>query len=115
MLGLQSRDHAKKRKENTSWSQATFVYFRAMPPRHLTPALVTCRCRPPPLRVAAPSADYEYLMFLGARHSCGQLAENTARMARDLELARGAMTKRAKQKVNAKILSRKKLGIVNIE
>jgi hypothetical protein len=36
-------------------------------------------------------------------------------MARDLELARGAMTKRAKQKVNAKILSRKKLGIVNIE
>jgi hypothetical protein len=28
MLGLQSRDHAKKRKENTSWSQATFVFFR---------------------------------------------------------------------------------------
>jgi hypothetical protein len=72
MLGLQSRDHAKKRKENTSWSQATFVYFRAMPPRHLTPALVACRCRPPPLRVVAPSADYEYLMFLGARRSCGQ-------------------------------------------
>ncbi len=72
MLGLQSRDHAKKQKENTSWSQATFVYFRAMPPRHLTPALVACRCRPPPLRVVAPSADYEYLMFLGARCSCGQ-------------------------------------------
>ena len=72
MLGLQSRDHAKKRKENTSWSQATFVYFRAMPPRHLTPGLVACRCRPPPLRVVAPSADYEYLMFLGARRSCGQ-------------------------------------------
>ena len=72
MLGLQSRDHAKKRKENTSWSQATFVYFRAMPPRHLTPALVACRCHPPPLRVVAPSADYEYLMFLGARCSCGQ-------------------------------------------
>jgi len=48
MLGLQSRDHAKKRKENTSWSQATFVFFRAMPPHHLTPALVACRCRPPP-------------------------------------------------------------------
>ena len=72
MLGLQSRDHAKKRKENTSLSQATFVYFRAMPPRHLTPALVACRCRPPPLRVVAPSADYEYLMFWGARRSCGQ-------------------------------------------
>ena len=72
MLGLQSRDHAKKGKENTSWSQATFVYFRAIPPRHLTPALVACRCRPPPLRVVAPSADYEYLMFLGARRSCGQ-------------------------------------------
>ena len=72
MLGLQSRDHAKKRKENTSWSQATFVYFRAMPPRHLTPALVACRCRPPPPRVVASSADYEYLMFLGARRSCGQ-------------------------------------------
>jgi hypothetical protein len=25
MLGLQSRDHAKKRKENTSWSQATLI------------------------------------------------------------------------------------------
>ena len=73
MLGLQSRDHAKNRKYNTSLSQATLVYFRAMPPRHLTPALVACRCRPPPLHVVAPSADYEYLMFLGARRSCGQL------------------------------------------
>ena len=72
MLGLQSHDHAKKRKENTSWSQATFVYFRAMPPRHLTPALVACHCRPPPLRLVAPSADNEYLMFWGARRSCGQ-------------------------------------------
>jgi hypothetical protein len=43
------------------------------------------------------------------------LAVNAARTARDLELARGARTKRAKQKVNAKLLSRKKLGIVNIE
>ena len=43
-----------------------------MPPRHLTPALVACRCRPPPPRVVASSADYEYLMFLGARRSCGQ-------------------------------------------
>ena len=43
-----------------------------MPPRHLTPALVACHCRPPPLRVVAPSADYKYLMFLGARRSCGQ-------------------------------------------
>ncbi len=60
---LQSRDHAKKRKQNTSLSQATLVYFRAMPPRHLMPALVACRCRPPPLRVVAPSADYEYWMF----------------------------------------------------
>ncbi len=38
----------KKRKENTSWSQATFVYFRATPPRHLMPTLFTCCCRPPP-------------------------------------------------------------------
>ena len=73
MLRLQSSDHAKKRKLNTSLSQqATLVYFRAMPPRHLTPALVACHCRPPPLRVVAPSANYEYLMFLGARRSCGQ-------------------------------------------
>jgi len=78
MLGLQSRDHAKKRKENTSWSQATFVYFRAMPTRHLTPALVACRCHPPPLHVVAPSTDYEYLMFLGARRSCGQSSEATS-------------------------------------
>jgi len=35
--------------------------------------------------------------------------------ARDLELARGARTIRVKKKVNAKILIRKKLGIVNIE
>jgi hypothetical protein len=39
-----------------------------MPPRHLTPALVACHCRLPPLRVVAPSAE-----FLGARRSCGQL------------------------------------------
>jgi hypothetical protein len=43
------------------------------------------------------------------------LAVNAARMAWDLALARGARTKQAKQKVNTKILSRKKLGIVNIE
>jgi hypothetical protein len=43
------------------------------------------------------------------------LAVNAARMAQDLALARGARTKGAKQKVNAKILSRKKLGIVNIK
>jgi len=49
-----------------------FRFFRAMPPRHLTPALIACRCRPPPLRVVAPSTDYEYLMSLGARRSCGQ-------------------------------------------
>jgi hypothetical protein len=48
MLGCQSRDHAKKQKENTSWSQATFIFYRALPPRRLTLALVTCRCRPPP-------------------------------------------------------------------
>jgi hypothetical protein len=34
------------------------------------------------------------------------LAVNTARMAQDLEFSRGARTKRAKQKVNANILSR---------
>jgi hypothetical protein len=43
------------------------------------------------------------------------LAVNAAHMAWDLALARGARTKQAKQKVNAKILSRKKLGIVNIK
>ena len=43
------------------------------------------------------------------------LAVNAARMAQDLALARGARTKRAKQKVNAKIPSRKKLGIINIK
>ena len=44
-----------------------------MPPRPLTPGLVTCRCRPPPPpRVVASSADYECLMFLGARRSCGE-------------------------------------------
>ncbi len=49
MLGyLSCGARAKKQKENTSWSQATFVYFRATPPRRLTPALVACRCRPPP-------------------------------------------------------------------
>jgi len=54
-----------------------FRFFRAMLPRHLTPALVACRCRPPPLRVVAPSADYEYLMLsLGARRSCGQFNSN---------------------------------------
>jgi hypothetical protein len=36
-------------------------------------------------------------------------------MARELELASGARAKRAKQKVNTKIPSRKKLGIINIE
>jgi hypothetical protein len=36
-------------------------------------------------------------------------------MALDLALARGARTKQAKQKNNAKIPSRKKLGIVNIK
>jgi hypothetical protein len=43
------------------------------------------------------------------------LAVNAARTAQELDLARGARAKRAKQKVNAKILSRKKLGIVAIE
>jgi hypothetical protein len=43
------------------------------------------------------------------------LAVNAARMAQELDLARGARVKQAKQKVNAKILSRKKLGIVAIE
>jgi hypothetical protein len=43
------------------------------------------------------------------------LAVNAARMAQELDLARGARAKQAKQKVNAKILSRKKLGIVAIE
>ncbi len=43
------------------------------------------------------------------------LAKNAARTARDLASARGARTKRAKQKVNAKTPSRKKLGIINIE
>ena len=35
------------------------------------------------------------------------LAVNAARTARDLELARGARTKQAKQKVDTKILNRK--------
>jgi hypothetical protein len=35
------------------------------------------------------------------------LAVNAARTARDLELARGAKTKQAKQKVDTKILNRK--------
>jgi hypothetical protein len=43
------------------------------------------------------------------------LAVNTAHTAQELDLARGARAKQAKQKVNAKILSRKKLGIVAIE
>jgi hypothetical protein len=43
------------------------------------------------------------------------LEVNAARTAQELDLARGARAKRAKQKVNAKILSRKKLGIVAIE
>ncbi len=43
------------------------------------------------------------------------LAVNAARTAQELDLARGARAKRAKQKVNVKILSRKKLGIVAIE
>ena len=40
---------------------------------------------------------------------------NAARTAWELESARGVRTKQAKQKVDAKILSRKKLGIVNIK
>ena len=43
------------------------------------------------------------------------LAVNLARTARELELARGVRAKQAKQKVNTKILIRKKLGIVTIE
>jgi hypothetical protein len=43
------------------------------------------------------------------------LAVNVARTAQGLDLARGARAKQAKQKVNAKIVSRKKLGIVAIE
>jgi hypothetical protein len=43
------------------------------------------------------------------------LAVNAARTAQELHLARGARVKRAKQKVNARIASRKKLGIVAIE
>ncbi len=40
---------------------------------------------------------------------------NAACTAQELNLARGAWVKRAQQKVNAKIASRKKLGIVAIE
>jgi hypothetical protein len=40
---------------------------------------------------------------------------NAARIAQELHLARGAQVKQAKQKVNARIASRKKLGIVAIE
>ena len=43
------------------------------------------------------------------------LAMNAARAAQKLELARGARAKRARQKVDAKILNRKKPGNVNIE
>jgi hypothetical protein len=43
------------------------------------------------------------------------LAVNAARTAQELDLARGARAKGAKQKVNAKIRSKKKLGIVAIE
>ncbi len=43
------------------------------------------------------------------------LAVNAAHMAQELKLARGARAKQAKQKVNTKIPSRKKLSIVNIE
>jgi hypothetical protein len=39
------------------------------------------------------------------------LAGNAAYMARELALAKGARVKQAKQKVNVKIPSRKKLGI----
>jgi hypothetical protein len=43
------------------------------------------------------------------------LAVNVARTAQELDLARGARAKQAQQKVNAKIISIKKLGIVAIE
>jgi hypothetical protein len=43
------------------------------------------------------------------------LAVNAACTAQELHLARGAWVKQAKQKVNARIASRKKLGIVAIE
>jgi hypothetical protein len=43
------------------------------------------------------------------------LAVKVARTAQELHLARGAQVKQAKQKVNARIASRKKLGIVAIE
>jgi hypothetical protein len=43
------------------------------------------------------------------------LAVKAARTAQELHLARGARVKRAKQKVKARIASRKKLGIVAIE
>jgi hypothetical protein len=43
------------------------------------------------------------------------LAVNAACTAQELDLAKGARAKQAKQKVNAKIVSRKKLGIVAIE
>jgi hypothetical protein len=43
------------------------------------------------------------------------LAVNVARTAQEPHLARGARVKQAKQKVNARIASRKKLGIVAIE
>ncbi len=43
------------------------------------------------------------------------LVVNAASTAQELHLARGAWVKQAKQKVNARITSRKKLGIVAIE
>jgi hypothetical protein len=43
------------------------------------------------------------------------LVVNAVRPAQELHLARGAWVKRAKQRVNARIASRKKLGIVAIE
>ena len=43
------------------------------------------------------------------------LAVTAARTAQELELARGVRAKRAKQKANTKIPSRKKLRIANIE
>ncbi len=66
MLGLQSRDHSKsKNRTHHCHKPLSFI-------------LELCRLviRRPlsllALRVVAPSADYEYLMFLGARCSCGQ-------------------------------------------
>jgi hypothetical protein len=43
------------------------------------------------------------------------LSVNAACTARKLELARGTRAKQARQKVNTKIPSRRKLGIINIE